>query len=344
MRTLLAILCTLLALASAGTAAPESAQRPEPSAWRFAHPDAQILAGADLFRLGQSPAGEQLRQRFLAAMGPELSRHVQRLLVSTIYLADGAADSVLILSGPLNAARIKQMATAGQAKLNLYQGIEMIVPPSGSASETHFAIIDAQTALLGSRRALTAAIDRGRRPRRPLSEANPLFGRALAFGPEADVWVLTAELPVGFGPASWDARAGMELVLTVKPEATLTIGIELPESARLDAALQALDQDRSRRPLPSYSLAAWLPRLTALHRTSGLALAGTLSESTLIGEFPALGAVLGLPVKPLAAAPNRDIAEVLPQPPPPPAPAPPLRIRIEGLENGPLEIPYPPGK
>ena len=80
-------------------AAPEFELRPEPSAWRFAHPNAQILAGADLFRLGQNPLGEKLRQQFLAAMGPELSRHVQRLLVSTAFAADGSADTVLILSG-----------------------------------------------------------------------------------------------------------------------------------------------------------------------------------------------------------------------------------------------------
>lgn len=344
MKTLPVILCSLLAAAAPGAAAPEIAQRPEPSAWRFAHPDAQILAGADLFRLGQSPAGEQLRQRFLAAMGPELSRHVQRLLVSTIFLPDGAADSILILSGPLNAARIRQMATAGQAKRQDYQGIEMILPPSGSANETHFAIIDAQTALLGSRRALTAAIDRGRRPRRSLSEANPLFGRAVDFGREADVWVLTGELPAGFGPASWDASAGLELILDVKQEATLTIGIDLPDPARLDASLQAIDQDRSRRPAPSYTLAGWLPRLTSRRRTSGFTLTGKLSESTLIGEFPALGAVLGLPVKPLAAVPKRETGAVLPEPQAAPVQPPRLRIRIEGLETGLLEIPYPAGK
>jgi len=320
-------------------AAPELETRPEPSAWRFAHPDAQILAGADLFRLGQSPLGEKLRQRFLAAMGPELSRHVQRLLVSTAFSPDGTADSILILSGPLNAARIKQMATQGQATIKNYKGVEVILPAGGSPEETHFAIVDSQTALLGTRLGVAGAIDRSQRPPRPHSETNPLFSRALDLGNETEVWVLTDELPSGFGPDSWNPKSGLELVLTVKQDAGLAIGIALHDPAQVEAALQPIEADRFAKPPARYVLAHWLPKLAALRQTSGLVLSGQLSEPATLEEFPTLAASLGLPIKAAAPQPKIEITK-LSSKPVPPVDAPPLRVRIEGLENGPLEIPY----
>ncbi len=320
-------------------AAPEVETRPEPSAWRFAHPDAQILAGADLFRLGQSPLGEKLRQRFLAAMGPELSRHVQRLLVSTAFAPDGSADSILILSGPLNSARIKQMAAQGQAPIKNYKGVEVILPPSGSPDETHFAIVDSQTALLGTRLGVAGAIDRSLRTPRPHGETNPLFSRALELGSEAEVWVLTDELPAGFGPVSWDAQAGLELVLTVKHDAGLAIGIALADPSQVDAALQPIEADRFAKPQARYVLASWLPKLAALRQTSGLVLSGQLSEPATLEEFPTLAAALGLPIKPAVRPTRLEVTPPQPKPAPPVEP-PVLRVRIEGLDNGPLEIPY----
>jgi hypothetical protein len=339
MHTLLPLFRILPLLALPLVAAPELEIRPEPAAWRFAHTDAQILAGADLFRLGQTPLGEKLRQQFLAAMGPELSRHVQRLLVSTAFAEDGSADSILILSGPLNAARIKQMAAQGKAPIKNYKGIEVILPPSGSADETHFAIVDSQTALLGTRLAVAGAIDRSLRTPRPHSETNPLFARAQDLGPEAEVWVLTEELPSGLGPDSWDPKAGLELVLTVKQDAGLAIGIALPDPTQVEAALRPIETDRFAKPPARYLLGAWLPKLASLRQAGGFVLSGALTEPATLEEFPALAAALGLPVKPAAPQPKLEITTLRPKPAPPVEP-PPLRVRIEGLDNGPLEIPY----
>lgn len=339
MKTLLPLCRILPLLALPLVAAPELETRPEPSAWRFAHPDAQILAGADLFRLGQSPLGEKLRQRFLAAMGPELSRHVQRLLVSTAFSPDGSADSILILSGPLNAARIRQMAAQGQAPIKNYKGVQVILPPSGSPEETHFAIVDSQTALLGTRLGVAGAIDRSFRTPRPHGETNPLFSRALDLSSEAEVWVLTDELPSGLGPASWDSKAGLELVLTVKQDAGLAIGLALPDPSQVDAALQALETDRFAKPPAKYVLASWLPKLASLRQASGLVLSGQLSEPGTLEDFPTLAAALGLPIKPVTPQPQLEITTQRPSPGPPAEP-PPLRVRIEGLDDGPLEIPY----
>lgn len=339
MKTLLPILGILPLLALPLAAAPGLETRPEPSAWRFAHPDAQILAGADLFRLGQTPLGEKLRQRFLAAMGPELSRHVQRLLVSTAFTPDGSADSILILSGPLNAARIKQMAAQGQAPVKNYKGIEVILPPSGSTEETHFAIVDSQTALLGTRRGVAEAIDRSLRAARPHSESNALYARAQDLGQEAEVWVLTDELPAGFGPDSWAANSSLELVLTVKQDPGLAIGVALPEPGQVEGALQVLERDRLAQPPAPYVLASWLPRLAAQGQAGGLVLAGQLTEPVTLEEFPSLAAALGLPIKPARPQPKLEISSLQPKTEPP-APPPQLRVRIEGLEDGPLEIPY----
>ena len=333
-------------------AAPGFEARPEPSAWRFAHADAQILAGADLFRLGQNSLGEKLRQQFLAAMGPELTRHVQRLLVSTAFGVDGSADSVLVLSGPLDAGRIKQMADRGHALIKAYKGIEVILPPSGSPGEVHFAIVDAQTALLGTRSAVTAAIDRSKAPAGALGRRSSLFGRALELATEAEVWVLTDDLPAGFAPTAWDGvsgtqSAGLELVLKVGANAGLAVGFHIEEAPVLDEAIRAIETERFGTRSGVYALSPWLPRLATVRQSNGLVLSGQLSQIEVLEEFPALAAVLGLPIKPSAPKPALELTEVAtlrrkPAEPLPiaPKPPPPLRVRIEGLDTGTLEIPY----
>ena len=330
-------------------AAPGFELRSEPSAWRFAHPDAQILAGADLFRLGQNPLGEKLRQQFLAAMGPELSRHVQRVLVSTAFAADGSADTVLILSGPLDAARIKQMAGKGNAQIKAYKGIDVILPPSGSPLEVHFAIVDSQTALLGTRAGVTAAIDRNRASNIPPAQRSALFGRALELATDAEVWVLTDDLPAGFAPTSWEQlrgtqTAGVELVLKVGTEIGLAIGFDLDQPEVLEAALLAIEKERFGARSGNYALAPWLKKLATARHSAGLVLSGQLSEAEALEEFPALAAILGLPIKSAEPKPTQLVSTLrrIPDEPLPVAPAPPpqLRVRIEGLETGTLEIPY----
>jgi hypothetical protein len=330
-------------------AAPGFELRPEPSAWRFAHPDAQILAGADLFRLGQNPLGEKLRQQFLAAMGPELSRHVQRLLVSTAFAADGSADTVLILSGPLDAARIKQMAGKGHAQIKAYKGVDVILPPSGSPLEVHFAIIDSQTALLGTRAGVTAAIDRNRASNIPPAQRSALFGRALELATDAEVWVLTDDLPAGFAPTSWEQlsgtqTAGVELVLKVGAEIGLAVGFDLDPPEVLEAAFQAIEKERFGTRSGNYALAPWLKKLATARHSAGLVLSGQLSEAEALEEFPALAAILGLPIKSAEPKPTQLVSTLrrIPDEPLPVAPPPPpqLRVRIEGLETGTLEIPY----
>ncbi len=324
--------------------------QPEPSAWRFAHSDAQILAGADLFRLGQNSVGEKLRQQFLAAMGPELSRHVQRLLVSTAFASDESADSVLILSGPLDPGRIKQMAGRGHAVIKTYKGVEVILPPSGSPDEVHFVIVDSQTALLGTRAGVTSAIDRSRTSSRPLAQRSLLFGRALELANEAEVWVLTDDLPADFAPTAWERlrgtqTAGLELVLKVGADVGLAVGFKLEEPEVRDAAFKAIEAERFRVRSGSYLLAPWLTKLAAARQSEGLILSGRLSETELLEQFPALAAGLGLPIKPVEPKPSLELAILRRKPAEPLpvaiAPPPQLRVRIEGLETGALEIPYP---
>ena len=349
MRVLILAITSLVIPLQIG-AAPGIESRTEPSAWRFAHSDAQILAGADLFRLGQNSVGEKLRQQFLAAMGPELSRHVQRLLVSTAFAADGSADSVLILSGPLDSGRIKQMAGRGHAVIKAYKGVEVILPPSGSPDEVHFAIVDSQTALLGTRAGVTAAIDRSKTASRPLEQRSPLFGRALELASDAEVWVLTDDLPAGFAPTAWEQlrgtqTAGLELVLKVGADVGLAVGFKLEEAEVRDAAFQAIEAERFGVRSGSYVLAPWLTKLAAARQAEGLILSGQLSETEMLEQFPALAAVLGLPIKPVESKPSLELAILRRKPsePLPVAVAPPLqlRVRIEGLETGTMEIPYP---
>ena len=102
-------LIALLAV-SAGVSAGATIGASEPMAWRFAHPEAQILAGVDFRRLAETADGRQIRDQFAAALGAPVLEQAERLLLSSVVEASGKRSDVLILSGSfsLPQLRVKQ--------------------------------------------------------------------------------------------------------------------------------------------------------------------------------------------------------------------------------------------
>jgi hypothetical protein len=114
----------LVALIALSVSAMEAATigASEPMAWRFAHPEAQVLAGVDFRRLAETADGKQIRAQFAAALGGPLLDQAERLLMSSVVDSGGKRSDVLILSGSFSLAQLRKMAMQEGAKIPIWPG------------------------------------------------------------------------------------------------------------------------------------------------------------------------------------------------------------------------------
>src|SRR5260221_6064843 len=111
------VLFCLLSLEPATAAPPATLPGSEPAAWRFAHPEAQILAGVDFRRLSETPEGQAIRAQFAATLGSPLVNHAERLLLSSVLDTRGRRSDVVILTGGFELTLLRKMAMAEGARM-----------------------------------------------------------------------------------------------------------------------------------------------------------------------------------------------------------------------------------
>ncbi|MEO6037749.1 MAG: hypothetical protein ABIQ93_04990, partial [Saprospiraceae bacterium] len=120
-------LLALLAL-SAGAVLAATLGASEPMAWRFAHPEAQILAGVDFRRLAETADGRQIREQFVSALGAPMLEQAERLLLSSVVESSGKRSDVLILSGSFSLPQLRKLAMSEGARMMPYKGLEIAAP------------------------------------------------------------------------------------------------------------------------------------------------------------------------------------------------------------------------
>jgi hypothetical protein len=365
-------LFALLAI-SAGSLAAASLGASEPMAWRFAHPEAQILAGVDFRKLAETPDGQQIRAQFVAALGAPVLDQAERLLLSSVVESTGKRSDVLILSGSFSLANLRKMAMAEGARMLPYKGLEIAAPAGAVASDPHLAWITGPgggtTVLIGTRPAIQAAAERSKAQLESLASVNPLFKRARDLAAEHPVWVSCETVPQGFGPKTLDRfiedgdgtdvgqLEGFDLGVRLGKNTDLNFWVWTPTEATADAVLKLLQGAAGST--EQFVLAPWLRELQ-----------GSIEEGTLVLGSPMLPGSVATRVGPLLAAFALpvDIRAVAPKPVPelairakveasvpitgmppvpivtmPAAPPPPpkkLFVRIEGMDDGVKDIPY----
>jgi hypothetical protein len=125
---------------------------------------AQVVAGANLSKVKNSPIGQYLLSQLSAhesqLQGLEaLTGFDPRRDVSEILAARGAGprNGVVLLRGNFDKGRILGLLTANGQAPSLYQGVEMFSPPQGRDA---VALVDHSLAVLGDRDHVKAALDR----------------------------------------------------------------------------------------------------------------------------------------------------------------------------------------
>ena len=325
--------------------------------WRFIHPDAKVFVGVKLRHVLQAPVATQIEGELqglnlpdlTGIPGSELFRQIDELFVSSPGPApDAAPDAqpplLIRLTGRFEAARVEAFLRKSGASLQTY--LKHRVYRHKGDGDMAATLLDAHTLLIGDAPSLFAALERldwsaDATPR------NPLLARAVELDATSDIWAVFAVAPSSFTQLpqlpSLDGVHGMELALNVNDglEFHLALNTDSPdEAAKLAAGLNQLLA-------VGMKMQASSPDVAAL----GKNLRFGVDEATVRLKL----SVTPLEMKKAIAGVRRQIqqqaqvaalhAAATPTPAASVQPAaPPVRkvIRIDGLDDGPREIPYTP--
>jgi len=356
-------LVAAIAVGQPMTAAPTLGAS-EPMAWRFAHPEAQILAGVDFRRLGETVDGRLIRDQFAGALGSALVNQTERLLMSSVVDAGGQRSDIFVLSGSFSLTELRKLAMREGAKMASYKGLEIAAPAGAGPGEPHLAWINGAgggtTVLVGTRPAIQAAAERSKANVDSLASVNALFERAREMAPHYPIWVSCETVPQGFGPKALDtllaietgdgtAVEGFDLAVQTAQTPEVNMWVWTGSQAMAENVLKQLQAPQSGR--EAFVLSGWLSDMKAGFDESTLVLRAPLGIGLASQRVYPLLAAFALPletkgvaVTPAKMAPSAKAAAAVPAapaaPPEPPAPPKKMVVRIEGLDDGTKEVPY----
>ena len=327
----------VLVLITANTLAAQS----HPGWWTYASPEATALVGIDWRSLRASPFADAVREE----LGTDglgfpaldcLDQSTQVLLSSPALLA--------VATGTFTAPILGQQAAAKGFRAATYKNVNVwIAPQPGVLS---IALISPQIVLLGSRKTLEEAIDRatdlaaqeGETARASKRKYSPLLAKAAQFAHNTDIWVVSSRLP--------DPLASRFIPLKVE-----TVGFEGWVSAqnglRLEAVLVASSKEEAL--VIAEHMRGGFSSLTSLAHGIEVHVDGDQVGLSLAATAEQFNASLKNAPSPVTAPvpPPAELASVTPPavavapPPEEEKPKQPQVIRIVGLDQGPVEIPFP---
>lgn len=326
----------------------------DPALWRFVSPDSKALISIDWARIRQSSAGAMIREKWLTAgsmpaiPGLELLDDIDRVLISSPGKnapGDSAESPMLIaIHGHFDAAQVRQVFTRLGAKPQTYNSFQVYRPQGKNAKPAAWVLFDAETILYGDAPSVFAALDRNQFG--PPAQANgSMLARASAMETNYEFWAImdvteimsTDQVAALFQGGEWASEAlGFEA------------GVNLRTGLAADITVRFSSEATAKR------VTAQLTRfvnLAAKDKTSGAPVQDLARRLKFNLDGSATKISLRLSQQELEkstqafAAGYKASARVAANPPPGlipiPAPAKPAVIRIEGLDDGLREIPFP---
>jgi hypothetical protein len=340
----------------------------DPALWRFVYPNAKALISIDWARIRQSQAGAMIREKWLntgfaaAIPGIELINDIDRVLISSpgkTETGENAEAPVLIaLYGHFDAAKVKQLFARESAKPQMYNSIPVYRPQGKGAKDTAFVLFDPETILFGDSKSVFAALDRNQFAP-PTPAAGSILARAAEMEANYEFWVLMTNTDVMssdrlsalFRGGEWasDAQgfeAGINLRAGLAADITVRFGSDATAkrmTAELTRVMNLAAKDKTSEP-PMQDIAK---KLKFSADGSATRISVRLTQQELERSAQAFAASHKAPAQvadgvvgnvadnvPGNATAAKAAALVT-------APAKPAVIRIEGLDEGPREIPFP---
>jgi len=334
----------------------------EAGPWRFVPPNSKAVISVDWSRIRKSHVGTLLRERWIdgaGVPGTEFLDSADKFLMSSSGKVsdDSEAPLLVVVSGHFDLAKVRTVLAQHRVKPQKY-GESLVYRPQGkNAKDMAFALLDAQTILIGDSRSIFAALDRSAFP-----AAQPAPGSIAARAPDMDstydAWAIvngpdvlgSDRLAALLSGADTDADArGFEFGLSLRSglaaDVTLMFGSE--------STAKAMSGELSRMLKLAIKDKLGEPALLDLEKRIKFAAQGSVAKLTLrltAQELEKNAQIFTASHK----TPDPGVAQIRPvvkaeQPGPvvtPIAkldtPAKPEKkvIRIEGLDDGPREIPY----
>jgi hypothetical protein len=330
-------LVILAALLACGTLAAQDAT----AMWQFAPADTRAFIGIRWHNIEGSVTGRALRQPLADAgfAGMPFSGILkdidEAVMASPGKQPDDPEDKeapVLIrVSGRFRTGELERMMAAQGAHAQLYR--QKRVYRQKKDSDMAVTVLDERTFLLGDAPSVFAALDR---LEWPSPAANPLLASAAELRADYDIWALFAVAPTELAgrlvpdlPLIEDAH-GLELGISLRNGLDLRLGLDTDSE---ESATKLADELRKALKLAmkdlSADMAAAAKKIQIAADKSGVRLTLRL-DAAEVERSLAEAAKRGNADRPA-------VAVTMPARPPPPVPK--QTIRIEGLEDGPKEIP-----
>jgi hypothetical protein len=346
--------------------APAAAQsQTDPALWRFVYPGAKAVISINWQRIRQSPAVAMLREKLTkgsilgAIPGVELLDDIDRILISSPGNpkagdpdAAPAQPPVLIaIHGHFEKAGIRQFFTRIGAKAQAYNSFQVFRPQGKSANSMAWVQFDADTILLGDPPTLFATLDRNQFGP-PAPEPGSISARAAEMEAAYEFWVVMSAPDMLSNQHLEGLFHGSELVADTQG---FEAGINLRAGLLADVTVHFGSEESAKQVITQLTRV-----LAAASKDKGTE--SEMREMAKKVHFTADGATakISLRLTPqeleksaqVFAASHKDAMRVRSSAGSDPgspafaaaAPSKPGVIRIEGLDDGPREIPLPAGQ
>jgi hypothetical protein len=310
----------------------------EPSHLRLLPPDAAFVLGVEVRQVLDSAAGKLVEKRLPPLPGlaefEKLLREIDSLVVigTARDLGKGPrqGSALVIVRGTFDREALRKLLPG---RVELYRKFEMWAPAKMKPAANRVVRLDAGTLLVGERPQVVAALDRLSSPRAQVPVR--LVERAEALAGRYHLWVALEAPPGGFPVEKGSPQAPLAAPLAgLDGGVSFGQGLDLEVNLRaaseasardLASAVQALMAMAALQPNQPPQAAELLRKLQVARGQDGVALRLILTQAELERSMTA-------PARPVTAAAPPAAA-------PAPATAGPRKIRIVGLEQGPVEVP-----
>jgi|HubBroStandDraft_5_1064220.scaffolds.fasta_scaffold95577_1 hypothetical protein len=349
---------SLLLIALLAPAAAEC--QSDAALWRFVYPNAKALISIDWQRIRQSPAGAMIREQWLIAgpiaviPGIELLDEIDRVVISSpgnesikdtgtgTDVAAAQAPMLVAVGGHFDAVKVRQLFRRLGGKAQAYNSYQVYRPQGQDAKDMAFVLYDAGTILFGDAPSLFAALDRNQFAP-PAAEPGSIAARAAELDREYELSLVITTPDI----MSNDRLAGLFHGDDWAPDAQgFEAGVNLRSGLAADVTVRFASEAAAKR------MVAAMTRLSAIAAKDKAEpqMRDIARKLKFTSDGPAAKISLRLTPQDLeksarafASAHQAQVAAEKAVSPAPVAQAPvkPGVIRIEGLDDGPREIPFP---
>ncbi len=336
--------------------APVAAEcQSDPALWRFVYPNARALVSINLQRIRQSPAIAALHEKWpggkLTTTFPDIEMldDVDRILISSPgnpTTNDAGAESaqppvLFAVHGHFDGAKVRQFFARLDTKAQSYNAFQVYRPQSKGDKNMAYLLVDPETILFGDAPSVFAALDRNQFGP-PAPPSGSILARAAEMEAAYEFWVVMNQPDLLASDRFAGLIPGGDFVSGAQG---LEAGISLRSGLAADITVHFASEASAKQVVTE------MTRLIAeasKDKKVEAQMQDIVKKLKFSSEGPAAKISLRLTPQELArsaqaftAGYRAGGASQAAVPAPAPVPTKPGVIHIEGLDDGPREIPYP---